>query len=448
MSALAMILTKRGYSVSGSDNNKNSSLNKLKENGIRIFSRQSAENIHTLCKTENKVPVVVISTAIPKSNPELQASYEVNLKILHRSDVLAALINNQSSIVVAGSHGKTTTSTVITTLLGLCNEDPTAIIGGYVPIYKSNGHAGQGKYLVAEADESDGTLIKFNADLGIITNLELDHTNHYRNIEELTTIMKQFGNNSKKLIANYDCPKIKEHFHTNIIWWSTKNTVDVDYSAIPIEMNGKETIAKYYEKNKLVCEINLPLPGLHNLSNITGSIASCREAGIPFSSIKEKLQFIKAPNRRFEYQGIWKGRQIVDDYAHHPSEIEATITMARLMINKKQSMLPNQTKRLVVVFQPHRFSRTKDLMIDFAHSLGKADLLIVTPIYSAGEKPIQGVNHISLASSIRNFYPEIQVITSNDLQDLNKILTEQTFENDLILIMGAGDINTLSKTLI
>ncbi len=446
MSALALILVKRGYWISGSDQKPTRSLNHLTTAGIKIFKSQNANNINSICKSTSQKPLVVISTAVPQSNPELKAAKLANLQICHRSDILAALIKKQKSILVAGSHGKTTTSTFLTTLLAKGNQDPTAIIGGIIPHYQSNAHAGSGEILVAEADESDGSLVKFQAQIGLITNLELDHTDHYNNLKDLIKTMQFFSKNCKHLLANYDCLNVRNHIQASA-WWSVKTSDNIDFSALPIKIDGNLTIADIYEKGRKIDQITLTLPGIHNLSNTIAAIGACRIAGIPFSIIRKNLPYLKTPGRRFEFRGIWNGRQIVDDYAHHPSEVNITLKMANLIIQSGHSPLPKQPKRLVVVFQPHRYSRLKNFLKDFALALGKSDIIIITPVYSAGEIPIKDINSKSLSVYIKAIYPNKKVFLVENFTHLSHILKTKTLQGDLILTMGAGDINNLWEKL-
>ena len=446
MSALALILHRKGYSVSGSDQKKSSCIDKLISNGITIFKSQSAINILTIKNDNQLTPLIVISSAIPKTNPELRAAKNAELEIIHRSDLLALLIKSQSSIVVSGTHGKTTTSTFIATFLGLSKQDPTAIIGGLMPLYDSNAYSGKGKLLVAEADESDGTIIKFKSHIGLITNLELDHTNHYSNINSLIKTMKQFSNNSDILLSNYDCKILRDHFKSSI-WWSNKTTQGVEFAAIPYSITGGQTNANFYESGKLIGEINFPIPGLHNLSNLTGAIAACRLAGISFDRLNELICQLKSPMRRFQFRGIWNNRQIVDDYAHHPSEIKATLDMAKLMINSQVSLLPRPPQRIVSVFQPHRFTRTRDFLEDFAKSLLSSDLIILAPIFDAGETPIDGINSEVLGNIIKTRNPNSSIYVANSFNHLINLIKINTQEGDLILNMGAGDINNVWSRL-
>ena len=448
MSALAMILAKSGYSISGSDSKKSSLLTELASNDINIFESQKAINIDKIIKfnNKNKKIIVVISSAIREDNLELEKAKKYNLSIKHRSEILAFLIDQNKSIVVSGSHGKTTTSTYITTILSLANQHPKAIIGGIVPLYKKNYNFSEGELLIAEADESDGSLVKFNPNIGIITNIELEHVDYYKNLEDLIKIMKEFSHNSKYLIANADCKNIKKNIKAST-WFSTRVINNIDFALIPKESNGSEIIAEYYEKEILIDLIKIPIPGLHNLSNAIAAIAACRIIGISFEDIKKVIKYLQLPGRRFDYKGLWENRLIVDDYAHHPSEVDAAISMASLMIKKQNNIFPISPNRLVTVFQPHRFSRTKKFQKSFAKELIKSDLVFITPIYSAGEDAIQGIDNRSLAYQIKLLKPNLEIYTPNNNQELIKLIKEKTKPKDLIIMMGAGNINTIWQKL-
>ncbi len=448
MSALAMILAKSGYSISGSDNKKSSLLKELASNKINIFESQKAINIDEIIKINNKKKkiIVVISSAIREDNQELEKAKKYNLSIKHRSEILAFLIDQNKSIVVSGSHGKTTTSTYITTILSLVNQHTKAIIGGIVPLYKKNYNFSEGELLIAEADESDGSLVKFNPNIGIITNIELEHVDYYKNLEDLIKTMKEFSHNSECLIVNADCKNIKAHIKAST-WFSTRVINNIDFALIPKESNGSEIIAEYYEKEILIDLIKIPIPGLHNLSNAIAAIAACRIIGISFEDIKKVIKHLQLPGRRFDYQGLWENRLIVDDYAHHPSEVDAAISMASLMIKKQNNVFPISPNRLVTVFQPHRFSRTKKFQKSFAKQLIKSDLVFITPIYSAGEDAIQGVDNRSLAYQMKLLKPNLEIYTPNNNQELIKLIKEKTKPKDLIIMMGAGNINTIWQSL-
>ena len=445
MSALARILVDHGHPVSGSDRRDNTTTRQLKQLGVTLFSEQSSATIDALL-TRGDAPIVVISTAIPDSNQELIRAREHSLEIWHRSDLLATLIDQQPSIAVAGSHGKTTTSTLITTLLLEAGEDPTAVIGGIVPCLGSNGHAGHGRLLVAEADESDGSLVKFRSHLGVITNLELDHTDHYDGLDDLIATMQRFGAGCGRLLANRDCPILRQHFQPDA-WWSVTSADDVDFAALPIQLDGDRCLARFYEGGQHVGDFTLPLAGLHNLSNAAAALAACRMEGIAFERLVDGLNALKPPGRRFDLRGSWEGRHIVDDYAHHPSEVKATLEMAQLMVSSGRSPLPSPPQRLLAVFQPHRYTRTLTFLDAFAEALLDCDALLLAPIYSAGEQPLTGVCSHTLAERIRALNPDLNISVADNLDHLTELVKSQSRRDDLVVAMGAGDVNGLWSRL-
>ncbi len=442
MSALALFLASKGHKVSGSDSRKNKTCKELVSKGIKIFTEQGKDNLQSVSRQNQESPLIITSTAIQSDNPELQAARDAKLPIWHRSDLLAVLTNEQPSIAVGGTHGKTTTSAMVATLLAATDNDPSALVGGIIPWFNTNGHSGNGRYLIAEADESDGSLVKLNPEIGLITNIEMEHTDHYSKLSDLLNTMKIFGKRCQNLLVNYDCPNISSNLKSTK-FWSIKQFEGIDFSAIPILIDGEKTVAKYYEKGELLGEIILPIPGIHNLSNATGALAACRLAGVEFYKLKEALIQLKTPKRRFEFLGIWENRQIVDDYAHHPSEIKATLRMAELIIKTKKSALPKSPKRIFLTFQPHRFSRTEKFLKELAQSLSKADYIVLTPIYSAGEKAIENVNSEILADEIKKINPKIPIKVAKNLEDLTKMVRLFSKEDDLIISMGAGSINSL-----
>ena len=442
MSALAKILVDRGHPVSGSDPRDNATVQHLESRGVTVFKQQTAESIQAVLATNQQPPVVVISTAIPDTNPELENARAHQLAIWHRSDLLAALIDQQASIAVAGSHGKTTTSTLITTLLIEAGEDPTAVIGGVVPCLGSNGHSGQGRLLVAEADESDGSLVKFRPSLGVITNLELDHTDHYDGLDDLISTLQRFGRGCERLIANYDDPILQEHFEPTA-WWSNKQIENIAFAALPLQLDGDRCSARFYENGSAVGDFTLPMAGLHNLSNATAALAACRMEGVPFETLVKGLAQLQAPGRRFDLRGTWEGRHIVDDYAHHPSEVRATLTMAQLMVSSGRSPLPSPPQRLVAVFQPHRFSRTQQFFEAFAEALQNCDALLLAPVYAAGEQTIPGVCSNALAQRIRSLRPDLEIEVAENLNQLTDLVKQRSRPDDLVLAMGAGTVNSL-----
>jgi UDP-N-acetylmuramate--alanine ligase len=442
MSALAGILAERGFTVSGSDPRDNAVLSNLRRLGVRVFREQSGSTVAAICSGTSMAPQVVISSAVPETNPELKEARRVGLKICHRSDVLAALIQNQASIAVAGSHGKTTTSSLIATLLAATGHDPTAVIGGIVPAFGSNGRSGKGRLLVAEADESDGSLVKFKPGLGVLTNVELDHTDHYPDLDALISTLRRFAGRSGRLLANHDCAILRDHFDAKH-WWSITTTEGIDFAAIALEERGDGTTAEFFEQGQPVGRICLPLPGRHNLSNAAAALAACRLEGVAFAELQRAVAGLKPPGRRFDFRGIWNGRLVVDDYAHHPSEVAATLGMAQLMVGSGRSPLPQVPHRLVAVFQPHRYSRTAQFLPGFAEALRNADTVLIAPLYAAGEAPIEGVSSQALAEAIRALDPTLPVMVASSLDELAVQVAGCSVEGDLVLAMGAGDVNSL-----
>ena len=360
--------------------------------------------------------------------------------------MLAALINGQPSIAVAGSHGKTTTSTLIATLLAAVDHDPTAVIGGIVPAFGSNGRNGDGRLLVAEADESNGSLVKFSAHRAVLTNVELDHTDHYPDLEALISTLQTFARGSGQLLANRDCPVLRTHFAADH-WWSTLSPEGVDFAVIAREERGDGTSADVYENGAVIGQIDLPLPGRHNLSNAAAALATCRLEGIPFEALQQAISGLRPPGRRFDCRGLWQERVVVDDYAHHPSEVAATLATARLMVESGRSPLPLQPQRLLAVFQPHRYSRTAQFQEDFARALGQADLVLLAPLYAAGEAPIEGISSASLGEAVRRLAPELKVQVALSMEELADQVAAASQAGDLVLAMGAGDVNSLWERL-
>ncbi|MDC3018542.1 Mur ligase domain-containing protein, partial [Prochlorococcus sp. AH-736-E19] len=329
MSALAMGLLKKGCSVSGSDLVKNDETNKLEKLGAVIFTSQVRQNIEFVTsKFTNRLIKFVVSSAIKPENEEFSYCKEKNLSIKHRSEILAMLMRTYTALAIAGSHGKTSTSTFLSTLLELCTRNSSSITGGIIPIYNSNCHLENTKYLVAEVDESDGTIDKYKSDIGIINNIDFDHCDHFSNLSEVISSFKSFAKNSKKLLLNFDCETSRKNFYSNCKW-SNSTAKNVAYAIIPTEINSKYTIGKYYENGNFISNLNIPIPGLHNLSNITAAIAASRMIGVDFIEIKKNLKYLKLPKKRFEFRGQIDERSLYDDYAHHPNEIKETIKLGR-----------------------------------------------------------------------------------------------------------------------
>ncbi len=444
MSALAMGLIKKGCSVSGSDLVKNDETNKLEKLGAVIFTSQVRQNIEfVISKFTNKLINFVVSSAIKPENEELSYCREKNFSIKHRSEILAMLMRTYTALAVAGSHGKTSTSTFLSTILELCTHNSSSITGGIIPIYNSNCHLENTKYLVAEVDESDGTIKNYKSDIGIINNIDFDHCDHFSNLSEVISTFKTFAINSKKLLLNFDCETSRNNFYSDCNW-SNNTANNVSFAIIPTEINSKYTIGKYYENGNFISSLNIPIPGLHNLSNITAAIAASRMLGIDFLEIKKNIKYLKLPKKRFEFRGQIDERSLYDDYAHHPNEIKETIKLGRLFIEQKHNN-ECQKSRLIAIFQPHRYSRVKQFTEEFAEELSKADVIYVTSIYAAGEDNKDKITSKIITDLIYKKNKNVSYI--NNHHEVTKNFYELTQKGDLILNMGAGDCHNFWSIL-
>lgn len=473
MSALAYILAKRNLPVSGSDIRSSHITQRLQSVGAHIFNTQEATNLDfclptpssdsfatppdsysPLSSTESPsrlstlspsvtaqgrsplLPQVICSTAISTSNTEYAAALEKGCPIFHRSDVLAALIQDYQSIAVAGTHGKTTTSSLIGYLLLQAGLDPTVVVGGEVNAWEGNARLGQSPFLVAEADESDGSLSKLSAMIGVITNIELDHPDHYQNLDEVVQIFEHFASQCETVVGCIDCETVRNKIQPQITY-SLNPDSNADYSVQNVVYQAWGTTAEVLEQGKVLGTMRLPLLSQHNLSNALAAVAVGRALGLAFPVIAEGLTTFEGAKRRFEYRGEVNGIVLIDDYAHHPSEIRATLAAARLRVASSD----NPMQRVVAIFQPHRYSRTKTFLEDFAVSFNDADLIVLTDIYSAGEANLQNITGQQVANAIAIHHPH--VIYSPHLESLKTFLQELLQPGDLAVFLGAGNLNQI-----
>jgi UDP-N-acetylmuramate--alanine ligase len=441
MSALAYVLAKRELPVSGSDLRPNHITHKLESIGAHIFGRQEPSNLeffrpHSAANAEAKLPQVICSTAINTSNLEYKAALELGCPILHRSDVLAALIAEYYSIAVAGTHGKTTTSSMIGYMLLEAGVDPTILVGGEVNAWEGNARLGQSKYLVAEADESDGSLVKHAPEIGIITNIELDHPDHYDTLEEVVDTFQTFAKGCKILVGSIDCVTVRDRLKPTISY-SLHSDTEADYTVTNIDYRADGTTALVWEKGKALGVLNLRLLSRHNLSNALAAVAVGRILGLEFGEIAKGLATFEGARRRFEFRGEVDGITFIDDYAHHPSEIRATLAAARLQARPGQ--------RVVAIFQPHRYSRTLTFLEEFAESFAHADLVVITDIYSAGEPDLGQVSGELLAAKIAK---QQQQVVYQPLPAVSEFLPTTLRPGDLALFLGAGNLNQVIPEVI
>ncbi len=447
MSALAHVLAQRNLPVSGSDLRPNHITRRLESIGAHIFGKQEASNLEffkphsqsnesvlntqeLLNSAAEKLPQVICSTAINTNNLEYKAAQELNCPIFHRADVLAALIADYYSIAVAGTHGKTTTSSMIGYMLLEAGLDPTILVGGEVDAWSGNARLGQSRYLVAEADESDGSLVKHAPEIGIITNIELDHPDHYETLEEVVETFQTFAGGCKTLVGSIDCETVRDRLKPTISY-SLYSDTNADYTVTNVDYRADGTTALVWERGKTLGVLNLRLLSKHNLSNALAAVAVGRLLGLEFGEIAKGLSTFEGARRRFEFRGEVNGVTFIDDYAHHPSEIRATLAAARLQARPGQ--------RVVAIFQPHRYSRTLTFLEEFAESFSYADLVVLTDIYSAGELNLGQISGEKLADEVAKH--NSQVTYQPTLTAVCEYLLQALCRGDLALFLGAGNLN-------
>ncbi|MBF2098839.1 MAG: UDP-N-acetylmuramate--L-alanine ligase [Gloeomargaritaceae cyanobacterium C42_A2020_066] len=440
MSALAYVLARRALPISGSDAHLNGITEKLQDLGVHVFQNQSAGNLAAWQQVPpSGRPQVVCSTAIGAGNAEYQAAVELGCPILHRSDVLAALTCEYESLLVAGTHGKTTTSSLLGYTLLEVGLDPTIVVGGEVTAWGGNARVGAGPHLVAEADESDGSLVKFTGSLGIITNIELDHTNHFQDLAQVVDTFQQFAQRCQHLVVCWDCPTIRQHF-TGAITYGLGP--DAAYRATEIHYGATGTTARIWERGVLLGTLHLQLLGEHNLRNALAVVAAGRQLGLAFADLAQAMEGFTGAKRRFERRGQAGDIDFIDDYAHHPSEIRATLNAARQRLQTPRA----HGGRVVAVFQPHRYSRTVSFFEEFAQAFTEADLVVLTDIYSAGETNTWGITGETLAQQVANHHPAVHYAAT--LGDLETRLPSLLRPGDLVLFLGAGNVNRAIPSLV
>lgn len=448
MSALAYVLTRQHLPVSGSDMKLSHITQRLQDAGAHVFWRQEAQNLQFFASEaanpadsaiREPLPQVICSTAIDSSNPEYKAALSLGCPIFHRSELLAALIKDYAAIAVAGTHGKTTTSSMIGVLLLEANLDPTIVVGGEVEVLQGNARLGEGPYLVAEADESDGSLSKLSAEIGVVTNIELDHTDHYQTLQDVVETFRQFAGQCQEVVGCIDCATVREELKPSITY-SLHPESEADYTADDIYYDATGTTATVWERGERLGRLRLAVLGQHNLSNALAAVAVGRQLGLPFDRIANILARFQGARRRFELLGHYNGIRFVDDYAHHPSEIRATLAAARLKLQKQESG-SDQTKRIVAIFQPHRYSRAATLLRDFADAFEDADHVIVTDIYSAGEQNCYGISGAQIADEISARHARTEYL--GHLESVQDYLARALEPGDLAIFLGAGNLNQI-----
>lgn len=435
MSGIAEVLLNLGYQISGSDLKKSATVQRLKKRGAKIHVGHRKDHV-------NSAQVVVTSSAVRENNVEVKEAKSKNIPVVPRAEMLAELMRVKYGIAIAGTHGKTTTTSMIGQVLFEAGLDPTLIIGGRVNSLKGNARLGKGDYLVAEADESDQSFLKLTPAIAVITNIDPEHMENYRNFQEVKRCYADFANKVPfygAVVASADHPQVRKIFpriSRHLITYGVRSLAE--YTAKNISQREREMGFEVFYKGDLLGKIRMDQPGIHHVGNALATIAVARELDIPFLRIAHALKKFKGIGRRFEILRP-KNPMVVDDYAHHPVEIEATINAA-----KKGWPGCN----VVVVIQPHRYTRLKLLFDDFPKVLGKADQLVILPVYPAGEAPISGVTGKNLFLKLRELFPKLPSAYAETQEEISSCLKPWLGEETLVLFLGAGDITKMARTFV
>lgn len=422
MSGIAEILLDFGYRISGSDIKVSNVIERLQKKGASIYIGQCAENI------TDDIDYVVRSTAIRDTNEEYMRVKELGLPVLHRSQMLAKLMEEKKAICVAGAHGKTTTSSMIALAMELAQKEPTIVVGGEIAQIGSNAKSGNGTYLVAEADESDGSFLNLHPWMTVITNVEEDHLDHYKDLDAIrdafVSFVKMPGEDGVAVL-NYDCAETRQlaqYVTGKVISYGMAE--DAHIRGVNVRQEQSENLVDVYADDHLLGTLRLRVPGLHNISNALATVAAGLAIGMTFEELAAGLKEFGGARRRFQLLGVVQNIQIIDDYAHHPTEVAATIGAAKGV----------HSGRVVAVFQPHRYSRTKFLAEKFAQAFDLADEVVLTDVYSAGEDLSEGAQSDIIAQHMTR--PSHFV----ERERLNAFLQEFVQPGDMVLMMGAGNI--------
>jgi UDP-N-acetylmuramate--alanine ligase len=442
MSGLAEILRTLDFDVSGSDLKPNDITRRLETMGVRVDVGHRAENVEG-------ADVVVYSSAIDPENPEIARARALEIPIIPRAEMLAELMRVKYCVLIAGSHGKTTTTSLVATVLRAAGLDPTVVVGGKVNALGSNARLGEGDLFVAEADESDGSFLKLTPTIGVITNIDAEHLDHYGTHENVKDAFVEFANR----IPFYGLAVLcVDHPHVQAILPRIERrhvTYGVarhaDYRATNAQFTGLSTRFDVVRRGESLGSFTVKMPGHHNILNSLAVIASCDELEVPLDVVREAIGSFHGVQRRFTVVGqppiVRNGKRgdvmVIDDYGHHPAEIEATLAAAQRGFDR----------RVVVAFQPHRYTRTQSLFEDFTRAFNEADALVVTEVYPAGEKPIPGATGEALANAIRaHGHHSVRYVP--DKKQVTAALLEEVRPGDLVIALGAGDINASARELV
>lgn len=440
MSGIAEVLVNLGYPVQGSDASDNYNLDRLRKKGAKVSVGHKVENV-------DGAEVVVVSTAIKRDNPELMAARERRIPVVRRAEMLAELMRLKSCVAIAGTHGKTTTTTMVATLLDAGGLDPTVINGGIINAYGSNARLGAGDWMVVEADESDGTFLKLPTNVAIVTNVDPEHLDHFKTFEAVQDAFRAFVENLPFYgfaVMCIDHPVVQNLVgkieDRRIITYGENPQADVRLLDLtPMGGGSKFKVAFRDRKTGAVHEIAdlmLPMPGRHNASNATAAIAVARELGVSDEAIRKAIAGFGGVKRRFTKTGEWNGVTVIDDYGHHPVEIAAVLKAAR----------ESSTGKIIAVVQPHRYTRLQSLFEEFCTCFNDADAVVVAEVYAAGETPIDGIDRDHFVGGLRA-HGHREVIPLPGASELAGIVKGLAKSGDLVVCLGAGNITQWAYAL-
>lgn len=434
MSGIAEVLYNLGYRVTGSDLQRSHITDRLESLGISVFEGHDSKNVEG-------ADVVIFSSAVKPSNPELVRARERRIPVIRRADMLAELMRMKYGIGIAGTHGKTTTAWMVGTVLAESGLDPTIIVGGRVRSLGTNARLGEGKFLVAEADEFDRSFLRLNPTIAVVTSLEAEHLDCYKDLKEIKTAFVEYVNKVPFYGAVVLCldeveiASIIPEVERSLVTYGVSSQADILATGIVFE--GLSSEFTVWVKGKELGRISLKAPGVHNVKNALAAVAVGLQVGLEFDTIKRSLEKFSGVHRRFEVKGDVGGVTVVDEYAHHPTEVSASLEGARAGWNR----------RIIAVFQPHLFSRTRDFFRDFGRSFLNSDVLVVTDIYPAREEPIPGISGRLIADAARELgHPD--VIYTPDKGEIAAHLYTILQPGDLVITYGAGDIYKVGEELL
>ena len=435
MSGIAEVLLNLGYRITGSDARRGESVERLERLGAKVFIGHEASHA-------DGAHVVVYSSAVARDNVEVQAARLRGVPVIPRAEMLAELMRLKYGIAVAGTHGKNTTTSMVAAVLAAGEFDPTVVVGGRIHGLGANARLGQGEFLVAEADESDGSFLKLSPTIAVVTTIDAEHLDHYANLDAIKAAFLTFVNKVPfygAAVLCLDQPNIQQmipQVDKRVITYGLESSADL--TARRLSFAGSTSRFEVVERGRLLGAVVLEVPGRHNVLNALAAIAVGLDLEMPFDVIARALAGFRGVQRRFQIRGEARGVLVVDDYGHHPAEIRATLAAAKAGFDR----------RVITVFQPHRYSRTQHLRQEFLTAFNQSDVLIVMDIYPAGEAPIPGVHARDLAEGIAaHGHREVRYM-NGDRAAIVDYLCESTRSGDLILTLGAGDVGALGAEVL